>query len=201
MTRSCASATVSPRAVTWPIFRPGRGSLLPYRWIFTSRSRQAAAQFGFKVYYGDGSRLDVLRASGAGTAEAVLVCVDKPEVADRIVELMKAEFPLTKVFARAFDRGHSIRLIEAGVDYQIRETFESALKFGEAVLIELGADEERARDTIEDVRRRDAARLDLQLTGGLTAGRQLMRGNMVTPQPAPYVTPRRQGVVVTEDAD
>ena len=133
--------------------------------------------------------------------EAVLVCVDKPEVADRIVELLKAEFPLTKVFARAFDRGHSIRLIEAGVDYQIRETFESALKFGEAVLIELGSDEERARDAIEDVRRRDAARLDLQLTGGLTAGRQLMRGNMVTPQPAPYVTPRRQGVVVTEDAD
>ncbi|WP_374274323.1 monovalent cation:proton antiporter-2 (CPA2) family protein [Brevundimonas sp.] len=162
---------------------------------------QAAAQFGFKVYYGDGSRLDVLRASGAGSAEAVLVCVDKPEVADRIVELMKAEFPLTKVFARAFDRGHSIRLIEAGVDYQIRETFESALKFGEAVLIELGSDEERARDAIEDVRRRDAARLDLQLTGGLTAGRQLMRGNMVTPQPAPYVTPRRQGVVVTEEAD
>ncbi len=54
---------------------------------------QAAGNFGFKVYYGDGARLDVLHASGAGTAEAVLVCVDKPEVADHIVELVKAEFP------------------------------------------------------------------------------------------------------------
>ena len=47
---------------------------------------RAAGSFGFKVYYGDGTRLDVLRASGAANAEAILVCVDKPEVADRIVE-------------------------------------------------------------------------------------------------------------------
>jgi glutathione-regulated potassium-efflux system protein KefB len=53
---------------------------------------QAAAAFGFKVYYGDGTRLDVLRASGAGEADAILVCVDKPDVADRIVDLCKAEF-------------------------------------------------------------------------------------------------------------
>ena len=79
---------------------------------------QAAGNFGFKVYYGDGSRLDVLRASGAENAETILVCVDKPEVADRIVELVKAEFPLTKLFVRAFDRGHSLRLVQAGVEYQ-----------------------------------------------------------------------------------
>jgi glutathione-regulated potassium-efflux system protein KefB len=50
---------------------------------------QVAANFGFKVYYGDGTRLDVLRASGAGTAEVILVCVDKPETTDRIVSLVK----------------------------------------------------------------------------------------------------------------
>ncbi len=161
---------------------------------------QAAANFGFKIYYGDGARLDVLRASGAEQAEAVLVCVDKPEVADQIVALVKAEFPLTKLFVRAFDRGHSIRLIQAGVDYHVRETFESALKFGEAVLVELGVPEGEAADTIGDVRRRDEARLDLQVTGGLAAGRALMRGNMSTPQPAPYVTPRREGRVVNEEA-
>jgi glutathione-regulated potassium-efflux system protein KefB len=54
-------------------------------------------QFGFKVYYGDGTRLDVLRASGAGTAEAILVCVDKPDVADKIVALVKSEFPHAKI--------------------------------------------------------------------------------------------------------
>ena len=160
---------------------------------------QAASQFGFKVYYGDGAQLSTLRASGAEEAEIVLVCVDKPEVTDRIVELVKHEFPRTRVMARAFDRGHSIRQIQAGVDYQIRETFESALKFGEEALIELGLPEEAASETIGDVRRRDEARLDLQLTGGLSAGRQLMRGNMPTPQPAPYVVPRRKGRLLNED--
>ena len=161
---------------------------------------QAAGNFGFKVYFGDGSRLDVLRASGAAEAETILVCVDKPEVADRIVELVKAEFPLTKLFVRAYDRGHSLRLIQAGVEYHIRETFESALKFGEQVLIDLGFNAEDVAETIEDVRRRDAERLTLQMTGGITAGRGLMRGNAVTPTPEPYVKPRRESRPLNEEA-
>ena len=160
---------------------------------------QAAGNFGFKVYYGDGTRLDTLRASGAGKAEAVLVCVDKPEAADRIVQLVKSEFPAVKLFVRAFDRGHSLRLIEAGVDYHIRETFESALKFGEAVLVDLGVSEDEAADTLAEVRRRDAARLDLQVTGGLTAGRSMMRGNAVTPEPEPYIKPAREGRLINEN--
>jgi glutathione-regulated potassium-efflux system protein KefB len=159
---------------------------------------QAAGNFGFKVYYGDGTRLDTLRASGAEKAEAVLVCVDTPEAADKIVELVKSEFPHTKLFVRAFDRGHSIRLIQSGVDYQVRETFESALRFGEAVLREMGVPDTDAADTIAEVRRRDDARLDLQLTGGLTAGRALMRGNATTPQPEPYVKPHREGRLLNE---
>ncbi len=161
---------------------------------------QAAGQFGFKVYYGDGARLDTLRASGAAQAETILVCVDKPEVADRIVELVKSEFPLTKLFVRAYDRGHSLRLIEAGVEYHIRETFESALTFGEQVLVDLGFNADDARETIEDVRRRDEERLTLQVSGGLQAGRSLMRGNMATPQPAPYVKPRREGRALNDEA-
>jgi len=152
---------------------------------------RVASTFGFKVYYGDGARLDVLRASGAGSADAILVCVDKPETADRIVELVKSEFPLAKLFARAYDRGHSMRLIQAGVDYQMRELFESSLAFGKRVLVELGVDEEEAADIIRDVRRRDAERLELQLVGGFEAGRWLMRGNMPTPTPEPFSVPRR----------
>lgn len=161
---------------------------------------QAAARFGFKVYFGDGGRLDVLHASGAGEAEIILVCVDRPETADRIVELVKSEFPLTKLFVRAYDRGHSMRLIQAGVEYQVRETFESALAFAEHVLANLGLDGEEIAETMEDVRRRDEERLTLQLAGGITAGRNLMRGNAVTPQPAPYVRPRREGVALNEEA-
>jgi glutathione-regulated potassium-efflux system protein KefB len=161
---------------------------------------QAAGDFGFKVYYGDGARLDVLRASGAANAETILVCVDRPEIADRIVELVKAEFPLTKLFVRAYDRGHAIRLVQAGVEYQLRETFESALVFGHQVLIDLGFTHEQARETIEDVRRRDEARLDLQMVEGIMAGRSLMRGNIRTTKPEPYVKPRREGKALNEAA-
>ena len=161
---------------------------------------QAAGNFGFKVYYGDGARLDVLRASGAANAETILVCVDKPETADRIVELVKAEFPLTKLFVRAYDRGHAIRLVQAGVEYQLRETFESALVFGHQVLIDLGFNHEQAEETIEDVRRRDEERLSLQMVEGITAGRSLMRGNIRTTKPEPYVKPRREGQALNEEA-
>jgi glutathione-regulated potassium-efflux system protein KefB len=161
---------------------------------------RAAAEFGFKIYYGDGTRLDVLRASGAGTAEAILVCVDNAEVADRIVELVKSEFPLTKLFVRAYDRGHVLRLIKAGVDYQIRETFESALRFGREVLIELGVDEVEAAETAREVRRRDAERLELELVGGLEAGRVLIRGNVQTPKPGPFTVPQREGAALNPEA-
>ncbi|HYD28952.1 monovalent cation:proton antiporter-2 (CPA2) family protein [Brevundimonas sp.] len=161
---------------------------------------QAAGNFGFKVFYGDGSRLDVLRASGAETAETILVCVDKQETADRIVELVKAEFPLTKLFVRAYDRGHAIRLVQAGVEYQMRETFESALVFGEQVLIDLGFSGDQARETIADVRRRDEERFSLQLVEGIQAGRSLMRGNIATTRPEPYVKPRREGTALNPEA-
>lgn len=161
---------------------------------------RAAGQFGFKVYYGDGTRLDVLRASGAGHAEAILVCVDKAEVADRIVELAKSEFPHARLFVRAYDRGHALRLIGAGVEYQLRETLESAFVFGRRVLIDLGIDEAEADEVMDDVRRRDQDRLEMQLTGGITAGGSLMRNNTLTPQPAPLVVPRREGKALNEEA-
>jgi glutathione-regulated potassium-efflux system protein KefB len=160
---------------------------------------RAATDFGFKVYFGEGTRLDTLRASGAGTAEAVLVCVDDPAAATRIVELLKAEFPHTAVFARAHDRGHALDLVKAGADYQIRETLESAFVFGAEVLRRFDTDEETIADIVEDVRRRDAERFDLQLAGGFYAGRDLMRGN--APVPAPLVKPRKPGVLVDEEGN
>lgn len=158
---------------------------------------QAAATFGFKVYYGDGARLDILQTAGAGRARAVLICVDKGDVAVRIAEHMRAEYPLVPVLARAFDRGIAMDLIQAGVEYQLRETFESALSFGQATLEKLGMERDEALETIEEVRQRDAARLDAQLVGGLQAGRQFMKGNM--PVPAPLAPPRRPGRAANEE--
>jgi glutathione-regulated potassium-efflux system protein KefB len=161
---------------------------------------RAAGNFGFKVYYGDGSRLDVLRTSGAGRADAILVCIDRPAEADRIVELAKHEFPQAKLFVRSFDRGHTLRLIQAGVDYQVRETFESAMAFGGQVLKELGHSPDEIAETLADVRQRDEDRLGLQLIGGITAGRSLMRNNQTTPEPAPLVKPRHEARTLNAEA-
>ena len=161
---------------------------------------QAAADFGFKVYYGDGTRLDILHAAGAGRARAVLICVDKAEAAVRIAEHMKAEFPLVPVLARAYDRGAAIGLINVGVDYQMRETFESALLFGGATLEKLGVEQDEVAEVIEDVRRRDAERLELQISGGLQAGRRLMKGNIPEPVPTPLTPPKRPGQAMNEGA-
>jgi glutathione-regulated potassium-efflux system protein KefB len=153
---------------------------------------RAAGNFGFKVYYGDGARLDVLRASGAGKADAIVVCIDRPEAADRIVELAKHEFPLAKLYVRSFDRGHTLRLVSAGVAYELRETFESAMAFGAQVLKGLGFDAAEVDETMDDVRRRDQERLQLQMVGGVTAGRSLLRGNQTMPEPVPLTRPQRE---------
>jgi glutathione-regulated potassium-efflux system protein KefB len=138
---------------------------------------RAAGQFGMKVYYGDGTRLDILRAAGAENAAMVLVCVDRKEAANRIVELVKSEFPLAKVHARAFDRGHAIELVKLGADYQIREVFESALTFGAQTLRQLGAAEDEISSILEGVRERDRQRFAAQLVGGIQAGRDLLLSN------------------------
>ncbi|WP_342150305.1 monovalent cation:proton antiporter-2 (CPA2) family protein [Methylorubrum sp. SB2] len=140
-----------------------------------------AEGFGFKVYYGDGARLDILRAAGAATAHAILICIDEPETARRIAEIARAEFPLVPVLARARDREHAIALIEAGVAYQIRETVASALSLGERALLTVGADPETADDIMAEVRRRDAERLDLEIVGGIHAGLDLIHGNAAAP--------------------
>ncbi|HEX6242870.1 MAG TPA: monovalent cation:proton antiporter-2 (CPA2) family protein [Polyangiales bacterium] len=159
---------------------------------------RSAADFGFKIYYGDGTRLDVLRASGAEKAAAIAVCVDQRAAADKIVELLKAEFPQARVLVRAFDREHAVRLLELGADYQLRETFESALVFGRTTLEQLGFSDEEAAATYADVRRRDAQRFDLDLAGGVMAGSKMLIGN-AAPKPAPFVTPQRKAVALSPE--
>jgi len=161
-----------------------------------------AERFGFKIYYGDGTRLDVLHASGAATARAIAVCVNNAQDADRIVELVAHEFPQAKLLVRSFDREHSLRLIHAGVDFQIRETFESALMFGQAALVELGADEDDARDIAEQIRERDAERFELEMAGGdLRAGAHMVFGSALpgVPTPTPFTAPKRKARTLNAD--
>lgn len=144
---------------------------------------RAASKFGFRIFYGDGRRLAVLRAAGAEKADIIAICVDHPEEANQIVDLVQSQFPHVKVYVRAYDRAHSLELLERNVTYHIRETFESALMLGEAMLEGLGRSHEHARHIIEEVRVRDRQRLSLQQAEGLYAGNHLMVHHDIEPEP------------------
>lgn len=162
---------------------------------------RAAQQFGFTVYYGDGTRLDVLRASGAGKAHQIAVCVDNRKTADRIVELVRSEFPQAQLLVRAFDREHARQLVAAGVDYQIRETFESALQAGGAALRLMDVSDTEIDDILASIRERDAERFALEIAGGgYEAGiGMLLRNTAQTPsRPTPFSKPRATGKALNE---
>jgi glutathione-regulated potassium-efflux system protein KefB len=164
---------------------------------------RSAEEFGFKIYYGDGTRLDVLRACGAQTAQSIAICIDDKEAANRIVELVKHEFPQAQVLVRSFDREHSLALIAAGVDFQIRETFESAVEFGKAALASVGISPEDAETIALEIRRRDAERLELEIAGGdLRSGIPALYGNArpAKPTPTPFTKPKREARALNEEA-
>ncbi len=142
-----------------------------------------AGRFGLQVYYGDGTRLDVLRAAGAEKAEMICICIDDQEAMMKIIEIIHENFQNARSFVRAFDRIHAIELMKRDVDYQIREVFESAIVFGRAALEELGTDPETAAAAASDVRKRDIARLVLQKEVGAMGGAELMVGSKITPEP------------------
>ncbi|MGN7916315.1 monovalent cation:proton antiporter-2 (CPA2) family protein [Lysobacter sp. 22409] len=159
---------------------------------------QSAQTFGFKVYYGDGTRLDVLHASGADTAQLIAICIDDRAAATVTAQLIRHEFPQARLLARSFDREHALELVHAGVDLQVRETFESAMRFGEAALVELGVPQDEAAEVVAEIRHRDAERFELELVGGVRAGVSLLYGNM---QQTPLVTPKpRVGAKPVEPA-
>jgi glutathione-regulated potassium-efflux system protein KefB len=142
-----------------------------------------AGRFGFKVYYGDGARLDVLRAAVRAEVRLVAVCVDKREAANRIVDLVRSEFSGLKLYVRSYDRRHTLELHAKGVDFEMRETFESAVEFGRAVLEGLGLAHERAVEVADYVRHRDMDRLALQQVEGIAAGGDLVWKQRVRPEP------------------
>ncbi|WP_340160688.1 monovalent cation:proton antiporter-2 (CPA2) family protein [uncultured Hoeflea sp.] len=151
---------------------------------------RSASKFGFKIYFGDGTRKDVLVAAGIERAKIVAVCTHKQEITDRIVDMIQAEFPTARIFARAYDRTHTLSLRARGVDYEARETFESGMLFGRKTLEALGTSEDHAASISEDVRHRDEERLAIQAVEGLLAGREKLHTRPVTPEP--LIKPKRE---------
>lgn len=164
---------------------------------------QNAEKFGFKIYYGDGCRLDILHASGAATAQAIVVCVDSKETTNRIVELVTHEFPLAKLLVRSYDREHSLHLVKQKVDFMIRETFESAIKFGGVILQELGVDEDEVERITEEIRDLDNERFETEIAADdVNAGAGMQYTHTHHPRPtAPLIRPKREGRILNKEGN
>jgi glutathione-regulated potassium-efflux system protein KefB len=126
---------------------------------------ELAGTFGAKVYYGDGTRLDLLRLAGAGEARALLFCIDGNLPARKLQPVLEA-FPQAAVFVRAFDRVHLIELAPLDIECTVREVYESAVTMGREALGAFGVDPGEAARVERDYRDRDRERLDSQTASG-----------------------------------
>jgi glutathione-regulated potassium-efflux system protein KefB len=112
-------------------------------------------RFGNKVFYGDATRLDLLRAAQADKAEIFVIATENPEENLRTARLLRRHFPHLKVFARARNRQHVFRLMDLNVDEIVRDTFFSSLELARHVLLALGYDEATAKEHLRTFREHD----------------------------------------------
>jgi glutathione-regulated potassium-efflux system ancillary protein KefC/glutathione-regulated potassium-efflux system protein KefB len=119
-------------------------------------------QFGNKVYYGDASRLDLLRAAGAESAKILVLAIDDVETSVRTAHLLREHFPHLEVFARARNRQHAFALMDAGITYIMRETYVSSLEMAAAVLQALGEPVAATRAAVRKFREHDEQTLTAQ---------------------------------------
>jgi CPA2 family monovalent cation:H+ antiporter-2/glutathione-regulated potassium-efflux system protein KefB len=125
-----------------------------------------AGSFGAKVYYGDGTRLDMLRQAGGADAELILFCTDGDQITPEMVEAVHEAFPRAAIFVRAYDRRSLIKLKGAPVRGVVREVLESAIKMARMALSSLGVDDEEIARTEDMYRARDKERLKAQVEAG-----------------------------------
>jgi monovalent cation:proton antiporter-2 (CPA2) family protein len=120
-------------------------------------------RFGNQVFYGDASRLELLRAAHADNAEVFVLAIDDVEASVRTAELIRKHFPHLKIFARARNRQHAFRLMDLDVRYSIRETLGSSLEMSARVLETLGLSKAKALETVRQFRAHDEATMAKQL--------------------------------------
>ena len=118
---------------------------------------ETLGRYGMKSFYGDASRLDLLRAAGAERAKLFVLAIDDEAKALEIIQTVQREFPRLKILARATSRQHAYEIIRLGVNQVYRETLGSALDLSVDALRELGLEERRARRVAEIFREHDEA--------------------------------------------
>ena len=120
-------------------------------------------RFGFRIFYGDATRIDLLEAAGAKRARLLVNAIDDVEASVKLVDRVREHFPGLAIVARARNVTHYRELRERGVQVAERETFEGALKVGRSALESLGVDRYRAREMAETFRRNNIATLEASL--------------------------------------
>ena len=132
---------------------------------------ERVGEFGIKVYYGDGTRIDLLRTAGAETAEAILFCHDDRSLSRDKLEAVLEAFPHAVVMVRVFDRRDEIAFDGLDVALIQREVFESAIVMGNAALHRLRIADREVDRVEREYRLRDSERLQAQSeTGDFHAG-------------------------------
>jgi glutathione-regulated potassium-efflux system ancillary protein KefC len=158
-------------------------------------------RFGFKVFYGDAARLDLLRAAGADRAHLLILAIDDRAQALKIVDLVHQHFPQLTILARAWDVFHLLQLQDKGVAQVERESFEGALRLGESALNRLGFGAWAAKQAANRFRAHDQALLaellvhfreDIEVRAVISAtARERLREEMEA-DAAYYAEPREQ---------
>lgn len=149
---------------------------------------ELSGQFNTKVYYGDGTRVDLLRRAGAEDASLIAFCHDDRNFGPKAMKPIVEAFPQAAIFVRAFDRRQVIAFDGMEIAHVQRELFESSVAMGRMALAQLGVSPGEAEAIEREYRLNDKARLDKQLAeGNLLAARDLIwnpsRAMKLSPEP------------------
>ncbi len=120
---------------------------------------EVSRRFGNKIYYGDASRVDLLRAAGADRARVLALAIDDPEASVAVARVVREHFPNLKIFARVRNRSHAFDLMDLKAELVTRETYGSSLEMAEKALEEFGVRKEQAARVIATFRKHDEATL------------------------------------------
>ncbi len=138
------------------------------------RQIDLAEEFGSKVYFGDGTRLDMLRQAGAGEAQLIMFCIR--DIDRDLLVSVKEAFPKAAIYTRGYDRRTVIELADGPAEYVMREMFESAVRMGLMALEYVGLSERSIDEAEARLRSNDRERMNVQIEGGdIYAAKEMTR--------------------------
>ena len=136
---------------------------------------EVSSRFDMKVYYGDGTRIDLLRRSGADEARLIAFCIDDPSLDSRALQPIAEAFPQAAIMVRAFDRRQVLALKDIDLAGVVREVYESAICMGVQAMETLGVPPKEVEEVERQYRENDDQRMALQIEHGtLLAAKDLM---------------------------